>query len=506
MDEKRVRELERKIVKLRKARDEAELQLGRMNVQRQALSVIEAMLDIYYQTDMQGKLLYISPSCLSQTGYRPEELIGRSVTDFYADAGQRNGLLAELQKSGMVNDFTARLVHKDGQPRYASVTSRMMHDEQGRPTGVEGILRNITERMLAEERLKESEARLGALFQSCPDYALLLEMQASGPPLIVDANDAFFEKFGYTRKEMVGQPITRFETPASVAQVDDRRAMLADGEAAHFEVEHRCRDGSTFFARVSSRIVPGTVGPNIMVVEQDITSIKLAEFEQKRLLEENRRLMRNIMRLQEEERRRLARDLHDDLGQLLTSIDTNASYIFRYADDREVHDAAGQIIRDAQSAFDATHDVLLKLRPTTLDALGVKAALQELADHWSSKHGVVCHLDVDGDIDRMDDMRAIAVYRVIQEGVTNARRHGRASRINVRTRIMPNDRGHEALLVEIEDNGKGGHIETLSSGLGIIGMRERVHAMGGTFMLTNLPKGGVRIEAIVPLQDGAQTS
>ncbi|MDX8404751.1 MAG: hypothetical protein R8K50_01205 [Mariprofundus sp.] len=127
---------------------------------------------------------------------------------------------------------------------------------------------------------------------------------------------------------------------------------------------------------------------------------------------------------------------------------------------------------------------------------------RELTDQWKKRVGVDCCLRMVGEIDHLDDMQTIAIYRLVQEGLTNAHRHGKADCVEVVVRHIEADRGRAGQLqIVISDNGKGLHVEGVSKGMGIIGMRERVHALGGTFLLTHVPGDGVRIEAMLPLED-----
>ena len=118
--------------------------------------VLWTMRDMYYRTDADGRVQEVSPSCLSLTGYAQHELLGRNVGEFYVDPGQRQALLETLQRDGHVDDFEISLVRKDGLIRILSVTSRMILDSQQMPAGVEGILRDITERKLAEQDVRRN--------------------------------------------------------------------------------------------------------------------------------------------------------------------------------------------------------------------------------------------------------------------------------------------------------------------------------------------------------------
>jgi len=132
-------------------------------------AIFESIQDMYYRANMEGELEVVSPSCFPLTGYKPEEVIGRSLTEFYADPSRRKELMNRLAQNGKVNDFEAVMVHKDGSKRVASITSKMIHDSEKRPIAIEGIARDITERKQAESFVREEKH--------------VLEMLATGRPL-----------------------------------------------------------------------------------------------------------------------------------------------------------------------------------------------------------------------------------------------------------------------------------------------------------------------------------
>lgn len=117
-------------------------------------SIFKSIQDLYYRTDMHGKIINVSPSCFAITGYKPEEIIGQDSTTFYADSGQREELLHQLQQKGVVNDYEILLVKKNGARRTASISSHLVFDDAHQLTGVEGTLRDITERKLAEAKME----------------------------------------------------------------------------------------------------------------------------------------------------------------------------------------------------------------------------------------------------------------------------------------------------------------------------------------------------------------
>jgi len=465
-------------------------------------AVFESMPDIYYKTDLEGRFQLLSPSCLRSTGYRPEELIGRLATDFYADPVQRRALMEQLRQHGEVNDFELLMVHKDGSGRFASISSRLILDKHRQPIAIEGIVRDISARKHAEAKLLESQSNHA-------EAQKIAQLGHWTLDLVKDEllwSDENYRIFG----QEPGVPNT-YETFLEIVHPDDYEFV---NEAYLNSVKHRCvydiehrlllPDGTIKWVNERCKTTYAADGTPLKSIGTtlDITKRKQAEIIRDGLLQDNRSLMRQLMQVQEEERRLLARDLHDELGQLLTGTEARAEFIARHTKKAALRTAAQDIIRDIRIMFDASHDTLFRLRPATLDTLGLAAALTELIDQWNQCEGIDCILQIDGPLEPLDELHAIAIYRLVQEGLTNALRHGKADHIMVDVNCQsPHDGDAGRVRVEIVDNGKGLVEQDKSDGLGIIGMRERVHALGGVFSMTHIVGGGVRIEAVLPLDD-----
>lgn len=221
------------------------------------------------------------------------------------------------------------------------------------------------------------------------------------------------------------------------------------------------------------------------------------------LLQINRELTKRLVHGQEEEYRRLARELHDEVGQTLTAIRTDAALIAKYTADRS--DTVGRSTEAIRCATDHLHDItrsmIRRLRPSMLDDLGLAAALEALVSEWRARRpGLPCHLVCEGDIDRLGREIDITVYRLVQEALTNALRHAAASQVRV---TVSRERSPRAVVrVTVEDDGRGMKTgDMLKSGLcfGLLGMRERVEGLGGRLDIDSAPGKGLRLRAAIPL-------
>lgn len=214
---------------------------------------------------------------------------------------------------------------------------------------------------------------------------------------------------------------------------------------------------------------------------------------------ENRALARRSLRIQEEERQFIARELHDELGQSLVAIRADAAYIARQNAVQAPESArvAGEIMSIAANVYDVVRRLMQRLRPSVLDELGLQAALGQHVQEWSARHPETqCRLQVETEL-ALPGPKAIAVYRIVQEALTNAARHAFASRIEISLRCED-----DGLVLRVQDDGRGFDPATIRPGLGLVGMRERAGFLGGDIAIEAAPGAGTRVQVRIPLKPG----
>ncbi|WP_438971559.1 ATP-binding protein [Methylophaga sp.] len=235
---------------------------------------------------------------------------------------------------------------------------------------------------------------------------------------------------------------------------------------------------------------------------RDITELKQAEAARSQL-RETRLLAKHMDEVQEAERRHLARELHDELGQCLTAIKTDAVLIRNRTESTEprVFNSAQAIIDTASHIYDVVHNMITQLRPSPLDDLGLVPTLEQSIASWQSREsGINFQLDVEGTLNNLTEMMNMTVFRVVQEAITNAVRHADASEIKVKVTAEQGS-DDDKLFIDIRDNGKGMVVKDFHSDVdfGLLGMRERAQSLGGEFKLESEPDAGVRILISIPL-------
>jgi glucose-6-phosphate-specific signal transduction histidine kinase len=229
----------------------------------------------------------------------------------------------------------------------------------------------------------------------------------------------------------------------------------------------------------------------------------LAEKQIAALLASNRDLARQLILAQENERRALARELHDEIGQNCTAIRADATYILhaRSGDSAGVTASAQRIAATSEALYKLVKEMLRRLRPMTLDSLGLEPALHELCEHWEEQTGVSCGFFPFAVPEDLDDPTCITVFRLVQEGLTNVARHADARKVRVELRRSGCS---QQLMLSIEDDGRGMcPSRGGQAGFGLTGMRERVAGLQGWLQISSSPGQGVRIEAALPIAGAA---
>lgn len=213
-------------------------------------------------------------------------------------------------------------------------------------------------------------------------------------------------------------------------------------------------------------------------------------------LAENRRLSISHVQVQEAERRQLARELHDELGQHLNAIKLDAVSLRAHsqADQAEVTRAVRAIGEATDHVHGIVRDMLRRLRPVGLDELGLAAALEHLAQTWGERNPATrVALALETPLDGLTEQQNIALYRVVQESLNNVARHARAGTVHISL-----GRDENAVTLSVSDDGAGSSRWHEAAGLGLVGMRERVEMLGGTLSIRSAPGQGFALAVVLP--------
>jgi len=310
--------------------------------------------------------------------------------------------------------------------------------------------------------------------------------------------------FGYKKNEVMGQHANLIVPKYLRREFKDYADLAKKKQAVlYYETKRKAKNGRLIDLSISRSPL---VDPNSKKVVGDIVSMRdisekiLAERSQ-RELQQNRELTAIIQEHVEDERKSLARELHDELGQYVSAIKIFSQNILNRTKgkDKTISDSATTVISAANQIYDGMHSIIKKLRPGSLDNLGLTETLRDMVNSWNQQYEKLnVKLKIDGDIDQLGEMANINIYRIIQEGMNNCVKHANASLVNIKLSIKK-----DQLTLLFKDNGIGFDKKILESTkqFGLVGIDERVKALDGQFEVVSEIDHGTQIRIILPIKN-----
>jgi PAS domain S-box-containing protein len=473
--------------------------------------VAENISAVFWLSNPEATLLhYVSPAY--------EKIWGRSCDSLYAEPRSwmdsvhpdDRECLAEderLQAVGGRHDHTYRIVRPDGSLRWIRGRAFPVRDEAGKLIRVAGIAEDITEHKEAEERLRRSEEKFKALFDLAPVGISVLDRQRH----LIDANPALEQITRLSKEELLSGAHLRCAilnadgTPKLPHEFPSARAIKENRPISNIVTGIVIENGETVWLQVS--VAPLALSDmSAVVVTQDITERKRAAEELEEANRQLRILSRQLFHIQEEERRHLARELHDEIGQTLTAAKINLKII---APDvpAKVTGRLDDSIELLDRLLRQVRQLSLDLRPPLLDELGLVPTLRWLVDQQAQRAGLRLTFTANIDGLEIDPDVQTACFRVAQEAITNIIRHSGAKSLAVEVR-----REAERLTLSVRDDGAGFDPAAIQqraaqhSTLGLVSMKERVLLVRGGLEVNSVPSQGTEIRAWFPLTFGQHPS
>lgn len=459
-------------------------------------TIIESEPECVKLLDAQGRLLDMNPAGLAMIqADRIDVVRGLPVVDIVAPP-HRSAFLDLHRRvfAGEAGTLEFEAIGLRGKRSWLAMHAVPLRDASGTIRAVLGIARDMSRRKVAEQALVESEQRFSKAFHA---NALPLLITRLEDGQVLDANEAFLQLVNRSRDDVLGQ------TTVSLGLIDaERRASIIEtlagrGTVSDIELELSSHERGPRTLLLS--LVKLEIGGRqcTLGTYRDITEAKRSEEQ----LRASRAALRNLATreqdIRENERTRIAREIHDSLGQALTALKLQLSAA-QEAASRE-SPALGTRLHETVSMVDdlvkSVRRIASDLRPPILDQLGLPAAVEWLAQDFSRRTGIRCAtaiLPTDGAI---GDELATALFRIVQEALTNVLRHAGATSVDIELGMKSG-----CVALEINDDGSGiTEAGTMGPGsLGILGMRERASALGGVLEVAPRPGGGTRVAAWFP--------
>jgi two-component system sensor histidine kinase UhpB len=369
--------------------------------------------------------------------------------------------------------------------------------------GIGLIITDVTAQVLAEQALRRSEDRYRMLVENMNEGIAIIDKNG----ILSYINEKFIKMHGYVPEEVIGHAVTEFLDESCLNVFEEQMSKRKKGKHETYELVWKKRNGARASTLVSSTAIfeKGRFKGSVEVLT-DITERRKAEEELSRSREQLRNLSRHLQSVREEESKRIALEIHDELGQSLTALKMDLSWMTsRFPEDFQNRKLLVEKTRAMASLIDKTIQTVQKisaeLRPGLLDDLGLIPAIEWQTQEFQRRTAIDCQLELDCETIDLDSDRSTAIFRVFQEALTNIARHSCASRVNIRLK-----RRSDKLELQVTDNGVGITEKAIraADSLGLMGMKERLHAFGGGLRIQGSPDKGTSLTVVLPLKESRE--
>jgi PAS domain S-box-containing protein len=455
-------------------------------------------LSYVYLHDFKGKFIDANDATLKALGYKRKEILPKNFASLIDKSQLSKAVksLEEIIRTGhQKKPDEYKLRRKDGSTIWVETEGSLIYKD-GKPFAVQGIARDITEKKMAEDALRESEEKFRSLAEKSPNMIFINTMGK-----IVYANKQCEEVMGYKREEFYSPDFDflRLIAPEFLEKTKSFYSQHIKGEEVRpYEYALITQSGKRIEAILTTRLINYEGDKALLGIITDITERKKAEMALGESREQLRNLAAHLQSIREEERASVAREIHDELGQALTALKMDLSWL-----DKKLPEEQSNLLKKTKSMsqlIDSTIQTVQRLsaelRPGLLDDIGLLAAMEWQAEEFQKRTGIACELSLGSQEIDLDQERSTAIFRIFQETLTNISRHASATKA-----IVNLAKKGAQLELTIKDNGKGITREEISDpkSLGLIGIQERVHFLGGDIDIKGVRNKGTTVTVSIPL-------
>ncbi len=445
---------------------------------------------------------FANPKSVGISGYSIQEQMTRSFLDFIHPDDRaivQNNHLRRLKGQKAPSRYEIRFLHKNGAIRFFRLNLKLIGWEN-RPASLV-FATDITKSKEAQDLLRESQERYRTLIETTETGFVILNEKGQ----VLDANLKYARLTGHHRpKEIIGRGVEEWteesEREKNLAAV---RECLRRGFIRGLEITYRDPRGQRTPVEINATRVNGKEGPRIFSLVQDITQRKATELALKASRRQLRDLSEHLQTILEKEKKEISRRIHDDLGQQLTAMKMDLFWLHQRLspDQPALSEKIKSITRLIDGTIHTIQNISKELRPPLLEHLGLTATLEWQLKDFQDRTGLTGALIISPRQLTLDHEDSTLIFRLVQEMLTNIIRHAEAQAVKITLKKMKNQ-----VRLSVSDNGLGISEDRINDprSLGLIGMRERVYARGGTIHIRGIPQGGTRISVEIPLNRRGQ--
>lgn len=484
--------------------DQAYLEMSGWDEESRFLAAFDEMAIGAALIASDGKFLRVNRFLGQMLGYSPQDLLSGGIqTITHPDeANDWNHVYHLLSKSADPIRVEKRYLHKLGHTVWANLTLTPIRNNQEKSLSFFSQFQDITEHKLAEESLRQSQLLFRGVIEGTPGAVFVKDLQ--GRYLMINSIGA--KLHGKPINEIIGKcdaDLFPIEEVHQAIKID--RQVMESGENSVYELAVTI-DGVTrgmLFYKTPFLNPEGEI-IGVVVVARDITENQRASENLENSRVELRALSARLQSVREDERMRIAREIHDELGQVLTglkldvvSLTKKISESVSRTDWDLLKDRSQEIVNLINNAILTVRKISTELRPGLLDAVGLTAAIEWQAKEFETRTGVKCKLKLSHEKITLDQHRSIAIFRIFQEILTNVARHSQATEVGISIEVMDSE-----LFLEAKDNGRGIKANEFSNpkSLGLLGMRERALLLGGEVSIRGISGKGTTVAVRIPLE------
>jgi two-component system sensor histidine kinase UhpB len=461
----------------------------------------EISVDGMRLTDEQGKIIAVNDAFCHLVEMKKEELEGKLFPVIYSEKERPDALEMyemDLQNNALKTHFEhARTLWNKKEVWFEFSNSFVEIDGSGRI--VLSVINDITERKMSEIEIFKSEKRYRMLFNNGNDAVFVNHLTPDkkfGP--FIEVNDIACYRLGYAREELQHMDLPSTIPDRYKSELETTLEKLLTDNHAIFEVMQMRKDKRQMPVEISAHLFEFDGKPTVLSIARDITQRKRVEARLKHSGNQLRKLSSRLQEIREEERTMIARELHDELGQVLTVLKIQVALCSNklHTDQQDLREKIEYVSTMLDQMVETVQKISSKLRPGMLDELGLLSAIEWQSQEFQQRTGIICDISLPKVDIELEKEKSTAIFRIFQEALTNIARHANANKFSVILKQNAN-----FITLEVTDNGNGIRKIQMEdpSSLGILGMKERALVVGGIVKIFGAAGEGTHVKVEIPV-------